>query len=180
MRTVTILEAFEVLPEEDEAFLAGVLRPRDGTAPPRLVSATVLYRALREDATLRWVAVTRLDTPDASTRSASDAAYEEVHDEGAVDDAGGVVLIVAFEVPAAGDERFRAAWEEARAADARQPGCLGTRLHRSLGPARLRWVQISRWSSPLMVHRARQLPEVRRAAEELPTAQVALYLVVGT
>ena len=175
-----LIEAFEVPPEEDEGFLAGVLRPRDGTASPRLASASVLYRALREDATLRWVAVTRLDTSERSARSPRDAAYEIVHDEGAVDGGGGVVQIVAFEVPEPGDERFRAGWEEARAADAQQQGWLGTRLHRSLGPAHLRWVQISRWSSPLMVHRARGRPEVRAAAQALPfAAHSALYQVVG-
>jgi hypothetical protein len=83
-------------------------------------------------------------------------------------------------VPEAVDERFRAGWEEARAADAQQQGRLGTRLHRSVGPAHLRWVQISRWSSPLMVHRARGRPEVRAAAPAPAfAAHSALYQVVG-
>jgi hypothetical protein len=41
-------------------------------------------------------------------------------------------------------------------------------------------VQIARWSSPLMVHRARQRPEVRRAAQAVPSAaHTALYQVVS-
>lgn len=183
---MTLIDLFEVPPEEDEAFLAG-FRRRSGTA---------LHRALREDAELRWVAVTRADAAAPGTRAADgrdaapaaggpavrvhSGAYEVVHDEAAVDGEGGVVLIVAFDVPRAGDERFRAGWELARAADAGQGGHLGSRLHRSLGPAAPRWLQLSRWSSPLMVHRARQRPEVRAAAQALPPpAHAALYQVVG-
>ncbi len=185
------IDAFELPPEDDEAFLAELQRRGDGDATP---GRRTLLRALREDATLRWVAVTRVDAPEPATGRAREpapaagprasaahaGAYEVVHDEGAVDGEGGVVLIVAFQVPEADDERFREGWEAARAQDALQRGRLGGRLYRSLGPAHLRWVQMDRWSSPLMVHRARRQPEVRRAAPALALpSHTALYQVVG-
>ena len=46
-----------------------------------------------------------------------------------------VVLINAFEVPAAQDEVFLAAWDRARAFLSTQQGYLSTRLHRSLSPS---------------------------------------------
>jgi hypothetical protein len=62
---------------------------------------------------------------------------------------------------------------------ATQRGYLGTRLHRSVAAARFRYVNIARWSSPLMFSRAVQRPEVQQAAAALAfPSHPALYQVV--
>ena len=48
--------------------------------------------------------------------------------DGAPDDAGGVLLIVPFDVPAGEDERFLAAWEEVREVFSARRGYLGAQL----------------------------------------------------
>ena len=97
--------------------------------------------------------------------------YETVHEDGAPDGSQGVKLIEPFEVAPEDDEAFLAAWHARRAAVASQRGYLGTRLHRSVAPARFRYVHVARWSSPLMFARA--------GAPPLPfTSHPALYLVV--
>ena len=62
-------------------------------------------------------------------------------------------LIDRFEVPAREAETFLADWDAAHAALAGRRGYLGARLHR----AGVHYVEVARWSSPLMVHRAREL-----------------------
>jgi heme oxygenase (mycobilin-producing) len=109
--------------------------------------AGVLYRALRPDVAFRFVSVGEGD------------GYEVVREEGDPDDAGGVVLIDPFEVPEGEDGAFLAAWDAARATLAQQRGYLGARLHRAAAPARFRFVEVARWSSPLMVSRAFERPE---------------------
>jgi len=90
-----------------------------------------------------------------------------------------VVLVNPFEVPDGEDDRFLAGWDRARETLARPQGYLGTRLHRSLGPADFRFVDITRWSSPLMYARALQRAEFREAARALPFAShPALYQAV--
>jgi hypothetical protein len=116
----------------------------------------VLYRALRPDVDFRFVLVAEGD------------GYEVVREDGTPDTPGGVVLIDPFEVPAGEDDAFLAGWDAARAVLARQQGYLGARLHRAAGPADFRFVDLARWSSPLMVHRA--------AAEAIPfPSYPALY-----
>jgi hypothetical protein len=105
-------------------------------------AAGVLYRALRPDVAFRFVSVAEGDD------------YEVVREHGTPDVSGGVVLIDPFEVPAGEDDAFLAGWDAARAALAGQQGYLGARLHRAAGPADFRFVELARWSSPLMVHRA--------------------------
>jgi hypothetical protein len=105
-------------------------------------AAGVLYRALRPDVDFRFVWVAEGD------------GYEVVREHGTPDVAGGVVLIDPFEVPAGEDDAFLAGWDAARAALAAQQGYLGARLHRATGPADFRFVDLARWSSPLMVQRA--------------------------
>jgi Antibiotic biosynthesis monooxygenase len=105
-------------------------------------AAGVLYRALRPDVDFRFVSVAEGD------------GYEVVREDGAPDTPGGVVLIDPFEVPAGEDDAFLAGWDAARAALARQQGYLGARLHRATGPAEFRFIDLARWSSPLMVQRA--------------------------
>ena len=162
-----LIDLFEVAPEADEAFLADWESERGGS--------TVLYRALRADIDFRFVAIARVDddAPGAGR-------YEAVHEDGAPDGSEGVTLVSPFEVPEGEDERFVAGWERARAALADQRGYLGTRLHRSVGAGDFRFVNLARWSSPLMFARATRRPEFRAAGAGLPyTAHPALYSVVG-
>jgi hypothetical protein len=109
--------------------------------PPSLERGAV-YRALRDDAAYRFVAI------------APGPGYEVAHEDGEPDGAGGVVLVEPFAVPSGDDERFLAAWHEAHAALAAHRGYLGARLYRSAAPADPRWVEMARWSSPLMYSRA--------------------------
>jgi hypothetical protein len=108
-------------------------------APP---TGGTLYRALRDEVGARFVAIAPGD------------GYAVVHEDGEPEGAGGVVLIEPFEVPPADDDRFLAAWREAHATLAAQRGYLGTRLYRRVAGKGLRWVEVARWSSPLMVARA--------------------------
>ena len=105
-------------------------------------AAGVLYRALRPDVDFRFVSVAEGD------------GYEVVREHGAADTSGGVVLIDPFEVPAGEDDAFLAGWDADRAVLAEQQGYLGARLYRATGPADFRFVDLTRWSSPLMVQRA--------------------------
>jgi hypothetical protein len=116
-----VIELFAVAPHEDAEFLAAWA----AEAPP----GATLHRALR---------------PDARHRFASLA-------DGAPDDAGGVLLIVAFDVPAGEDERFRAAWEAVREVFSARRGYLGAQL---LASPDARFVAVVHWSSPLMYARA--------------------------
>lgn len=62
--------------------------------------------------------------------------------------AADVVLINAFEVPAGQRDAMVAAWDEARAFLAEQPGYIDTALHAALSPdARFQLVNIARWES---------------------------------
>lgn len=59
-----------------------------------------------------------------------------------------VVLINAFEVPAADADTFVAAWQKARDYLRSQPGYLDTVLHQSITPdAEFQFVNIARWRS---------------------------------
>lgn len=175
---MTLIEAFEVRPADDEAFAAAWEAARDG------VATATLYRALRDDVALRFVELARA-APAGARRElpfrSHAAVYETAGVDGAPDGDGGVVRIEPFELSGDGDgddERLVAGWEAARATVAAQRGYLGARLHRSLGPAGFRFVEVARWSSPLMVARALQRPEFRAAALPFPS-QPALYLAVS-
>jgi heme-degrading monooxygenase HmoA len=179
--SATLINAFEVPPDADEAFVAGFL------AAGERYRTTALHRALRPDVDFRFVHIADVDAPQRWEEAVSDppfpahpGLYEVVREDATPDVEGGVVLINPFEVPDDADERFLAGWDRARAALAEQRGYLGTRLHRSLGPADFRFVNIARWSSPLMFARALQRPEFQRAAQAMPfPAHPALYQVVG-
>src|SRR5262249_12597961 len=57
-----------------------------------------------------------------------------------------VILINAFEVPAADAEKFVAAWEKTRDYLRTQPGYVDTSLHQALNPdAGFQFVNIARW-----------------------------------
>jgi hypothetical protein len=109
--------------------------------PPPLARGT-LYRALRADAAIAFVVLAPGDT------------YEAAHEDGDPDGAGGVVLVEPYDVPETEDEPFLAAWNEAHAELAGHRGYLGARLYRAVASVEPRWVEIARWSSPLMVSRA--------------------------
>ena len=191
--TVTLITAFEVPPDADEPFVDGWERARDLLASRDAVRATALHRALRRDIDLRFVEVASVDSPDAWRRAVADpelpagdmpftayaGLYRLVHEDGAPDGREGVILINPFEVRAEADAGFVAGWDEARAAIAAERGYLGTRLHRSLGPARFRFVEIARWSSPLAFSKAVGQAAFRAPAAGPPFAsQPALYQVI--
>ena len=57
-----------------------------------------------------------------------------------------VVLINAFEVPAAEAERFITAWEKARDYLQAQPGYIDTALHQAVAPdAEFQFVNVAHW-----------------------------------
>jgi heme-degrading monooxygenase HmoA len=124
-----------------------------------------VYRALRDDARFPLVVIGPGD------------GYEVVREEGDVDGTGGVAFINPFEVPPEADERFLAAWEAVGPVLARQHGFLGRRMHRATGDAPFRFVNLGRWSSPLMYARAVAQPEVEAAVAALDfPSHPALYL----
>jgi heme-degrading monooxygenase HmoA len=163
----TLIQAFEVPPAADDAFVTEWKRAGEGT----------LYRALRADVDFRFVGVARSEIVADVPFVSHAGVYEVVRrDGGDPEAAGGVVLINPFEVPEAADERFLAGWDRAREVLASQQGYLGTRLHRSLAPADLRFVNVARWSSPLMFSRALARPEFRAASDKVAfPAHPALY-----
>jgi heme-degrading monooxygenase HmoA len=156
----TLITCFEVPPADDDAFVAAC-------------RCDALYRALRADVDFRFVAIGPAgDTP----YRAHPGEYAVVHEEGRNEIEGGVVLVNPFEVPPEADEAFVAGWHRAREVLALQRGYLGTRLHRAVSPADFRFVNVARWSSPLMFARALQRPEFQAAAGSLPFAShPALY-----
>jgi len=181
----TLITAFAVPAAEDERFLAAWERAREALG----AGVSVLHRALRPDVDLRFVDVARADAPgwrDAlaaagATAAAATyaAAYERIREDGRPGGEGGVVRVEPFEVPPGGEGEFLAAWDRARAVEARQQGYVGTRLHRSAAGAAFRFVAMTRWSSPLMVARARQRAEVQDATAAMPfPSRPALYTVV--
>jgi hypothetical protein len=140
-------------------------------SPPE--SGETLYRALREDVALRFVAVAHAEFAGAE-------AYEVVHEDGDVDGAGGAVLVTPFELPAGGEDELLAHWSRLRELFAPRQGYLGSRLLHGAGPARFRYVAIVRWSSPLMYARTLREPAVEEvlAAQPFP-GEPALYLAEG-
>ena len=172
MRILFAFDVFEVSPDADEAFIAEWERARDALATEDGFIAAALYRAVRSDVEFRFVGVTRYTAP-------SGGLYEVVHEDGAPEGAGGVVLIEPVEVPADQDEHFLTGWERAHDVLATQRGYLGTRLHHSVGAADFRFVNIARWSSPLAFFRAVRQPAVQEAAAAMPfTSHPALYQVI--
>jgi heme oxygenase (mycobilin-producing) len=169
---VTPITAFEVPADADEEFIAAW----DRVAGEGRVA---LYRALRADVDFRFVSMGEVADAASPAFTAHQGRYEVAREDGAVDTAGGVVLINLFEVGEDGDGRFLAGWDGARGVLAAQQGYIGTRLHRSAGPADFRFVIVARWSSPLMFARALQRPEFQEAAAAMPfPSHPALYQAV--
>jgi hypothetical protein len=112
----------------------------------------IVYRALRPDVWPRLVAIDQRN-------------YEVVREQGEPVGADGVFVIDRFDLPDRHHEAFLADWDAARAPLAGRRGYLGVRLYQD-GRS---FIEVGRWSSPLMVHRARGL---------LPP-DPALYQVAG-
>jgi hypothetical protein len=139
-----MIELFAVPPDGDPAFLAAWV----AEAPP----GATLHRALRSDVRERFAGL-----PSA-----------------AAEGAGGVRLIVPFEVPAGEDERFLAAWETVREVFSARRGYLGAEVLRSPDT---RLVAVVHWSSPLMYTRTVREEGDLIAALPFP-GQPALYVRV--
>jgi hypothetical protein len=165
----TLIRAFVVGPAGDDEFLAWRARTGGGGT---------LLRALRADVELRFVELGADRSESPFPVHAAD--YELAHEDGDHGVAGGTVLIDPFEVPGDGDARFVAACARLRERFALRRGYLGSRLYRSDGPATFRFVQLVRWSSPLMFARALDDPAVAAAIEAVPfTSRPALYTAVA-
>ena len=134
--SIARIDRFAVPPAEDEAFLA----EWDAAGVPG-----VLHRAIRPDAPVRYVAV---------APSGAGEAYELLREVGEPDGSGGVILI-AFNTTKR-SEHFVAAWEAQRVVLAARRGHIGARLYRGAED----YVEVAHWSSPLMLQRAEQDPEV--------------------
>jgi len=94
-----------------------------------------------------------------------------------------VILINAFEVPAAGAAAFIAAWEQARDYLETQPGYIDTALHQALTPdAEFQFVNVARWRTAEDFGAAIQSPGFRQAAAGLAgyRPHAALYHSVRT
>ncbi len=192
---LTLIRAFEVAPEADDAFLAGWERARDWLLGREGFGLTAVLRALRPDAAFRFVEVAGVDSAETWDEVLADPAfpgaqlpfeahqgvYDVVHEDGTPDDDGGVDLIDPFEVPADADADFLAGWDRGRDLLAAQPGYLGTRLHRSVGATGFRFVNLARWSSPLAFAKAVEHPGFRSVTGAMPFAShPSLYQVVET
>jgi heme-degrading monooxygenase HmoA len=151
------IDLFEVPTGDDADFLAAWEAEATGG---------VLYRVLGDDVRFRYVGIDR----DAAV------GYDVVHEDGEPDGAAGTTLIAAFEVEPGDDDAFVAGWRRTRTFVAGQRGFIGGRLCRD-DAAAFRFVEITGWSSPLMVHRA-----TRQPGYEPPSFRVhtALYLAVAS
>ena len=133
--SIARIDRFSVPPAEDEAFLA----EWDAAGAPG-----VLHRAIRPDAPVRYVAV---------AASGAGEPYELLREVGEPDGSGGVVLIARW--TRTSDVLVRA-WEALRVVLAARRGHIGARLYRGAED----YVEVAHWSSPLMLQRAEQDPEV--------------------
>ncbi len=91
-----------------------------------------------------------------------------------------VILINPFEVDASAGEEFIRSWQHAADYMKRQPGFIGTRLHRALRPdARFGFINVGEWESPQHFMAAVQTPEFKAMAEASPPNFPSLYEVVA-
>ena len=91
-----------------------------------------------------------------------------------------VILINPFEIPeGTEDEDFLRGWERAAEFLRRQPGFLGSRLHRALAPdARFRFINGAEWASRQEFEAAVASAEFREIARGAGPGSPALYEVV--
>ena len=94
-----------------------------------------------------------------------------------------VVLINAFEVPAADAEAFIAAWEKTRDYLRMQPGYVDTELHQALAPhVDFQFINIAHWRTAEDFTAALSSPGFREVASGFPSHQAhpALYRPIRT
>jgi quinol monooxygenase YgiN len=90
-----------------------------------------------------------------------------------------VILINPFEVPAGREEEFLKAWQEAAEHLRHAPGFVSTRLHESLDPQAIRFVNVAEWESPQHFQAAMRTEAFQQIARKMPFASYpALYRVV--
>jgi heme-degrading monooxygenase HmoA len=170
---MVFITVFEVPVEADEQLI-------DGFASVQADDAS-LYRALRRDVDFRFVSVRAVADAIEVPFEAHSGRYEIAHEDGTAVGTQGVTLINPFEVAPDDDEAFVAGWGRAREILAGSPGYLGTALHRAVGVADFRFVNVARWSSPLAFSKAVARPEFQQTAAAMPFAShPALYTVVST
>jgi heme-degrading monooxygenase HmoA len=79
-----------------------------------------------------------------------------------------VVLINSFEVPQGREDEFLDAWHAIARHLADQPGYVGTRLHRAIGPgARFSFVNVGEWATPQAFQEATTSADFQRLAAGL-------------
>jgi heme-degrading monooxygenase HmoA len=92
-----------------------------------------------------------------------------------------VILVNPFEIDPRNADGFMRSWQEAADYIRRQPGFIGTRLHRALASsARFQFVNVAEWESPQHFMSAVQSPEFKRLAEDSPPNFPALYQIVSS
>jgi heme oxygenase (mycobilin-producing) len=92
-----------------------------------------------------------------------------------------VTLINIFEVPAADEGAFIAAWEKTRDYLMKLPAHLETALHQSLHDTRFRFVNVAQWTSEEEFNAAVSSEGFRQASSDLRWPfSPALYRVVRT
>ena len=123
------------------------------------VHAGRLLRALRPDAEHPYVLLGGDRRPGALHA----ATYEIVREHGDPEAEAGVVLLDFYAVPREADDEFVGAWEDDRLTGR---GFLGTQLLRATTSTDLRFAELARWSSPLMIARAAGTPEHPHALYE--------------
>jgi heme-degrading monooxygenase HmoA len=190
-----LINAFEVPAGADDAFIAGWERARTFLASRDGYVDASLHRSLTPEADYRFVNVApfrsvdeweaAISSPDFPGRDMRFAAhpslYEVIREDPAPAGAEpGAVLINAFEVSAADDERFLEGWEHMRDALRDHRGYLGTRLHRSLyDGADFRFVNVAPWSTAQAFAQAVASADIRATAGRMPgRAHPSLYEVL--
>ena len=163
-----LISAFEVPPDADATFISAweqareLLSQREGAALP------ALHRALRSDAEFRFVNVARVESPKAWRQAIGDTElpggtmrfkahsglYEVLHEDGIPEASGRGHPHQPVRSARGRRGALPSRWDHARELLATQRGYLGTRLHRSLAAASFRFINIARWSSPLMFSKA--------------------------
>lgn len=161
MRSVVLINLFEVPPDADDRFIAEWERARDFVRFREGFAATALHRSLAPDAVFRFANIAQFESVDAWRHLVADPAfparampfpahpgvYEVLHTDGDGYTAGAVV-INAFDVPVDDEQAaFTVPWHETHAQLATRPGYLGACLHHCLGTADFRFVGVSWWES---------------------------------
>ena len=178
--SLTLVDTFDVIPAADDGFIADWERARELLLAGDACREMVLHRALRRDVDPRFVSLARVLSRPALEAVISDPAYpglatslyEVVREHGTPGVEGGVVLVDPITSPDGEDERLLEDWDRSRAVLGEQQGYLGTRLHRRVGSSGFRFVDIARWSSPLMFARALRRSEFQQGTRY---SQGALY-----